>query len=244
MRHANTSRAILSVAALAMCLGAAVAQAAAPLPGTYQSTDLGGSVLTGRYTEGWDAGGGAMNAGTTQNCQSWNGSALGTQWKYTCGTQASDAVLVLDAVDGFGNGNRTWKVTYTGGTFWLAGTGPWANGDAAYPGHFDAYAEYETVQYVGGVAVAAVTNLQTTAHFDAYPVTCVAFSIANGSRVGTTANGDVLPPNWPALLDASCGATRTQGAWWNMTSVTLSLQNGCVTGANRSTWGALKSLYR
>jgi hypothetical protein len=244
------TRKVTSLACLALlvmgvaALQVPIARAAAPAPGLYQSTDLGGVLSTGRYTEGWFAGGGALEAGTTQNCGSWNGAALGTEWKYTCGTQVADGVVTFDAVDGFGNGNRTTRCTYTGGVFWLSGSGPWANGDASYPGHFDSYVEYETVQYMGGVPVAAVTNVQTTAHFDAYPAQCMSFSIANGSRVGTTDLGNVMPPNFPDLLDPGCNPTATLGAWWNMNSLTISITPGCVTPTRASTWGSLKAAYR
>jgi hypothetical protein len=224
---------------------ATAAFAAAPLPGSYQSTDLGGTISTGRYTEGWDTGGGGiLHTGSTTNCGSWNGTALGTEWRYTCGTATGPAMLLIDNVNSSGNGNRTYVVNFAGGTLWLSGSGPWANGDAYYAGHFDTYTEYETVQYVNWVPVAAVTNVQNTAHFDDYPLTCMSFSIANGTRVGTTDLGGVKPANYPDFLDAACGATRTLGAWWNMTSVTISINAGCTVPVQSSTWGALKSLYR
>lgn len=244
MKRRATSFVVLTCLGLAAALMATTCLAGPPLPGNYQSTDLGGTISAGRYTEGWVLGGGALSAGTTQNCESWDGTALGTEWRYTCGTQLTNGVLILDTVNGSGNGNRTTACTYVGGIFWLNGTGPWANGDASYPGHFDSYVEYETVQYVNWVPVSAVTNVQSSAHFDSYPTTCLAFSIANGVRVGTTDLGDVKPPNYPDLLDPACNPTRTLGAWWNMMSVTISITSGCATPARTSTWGSLKALYR
>jgi hypothetical protein len=240
MRHLAT----LLLLAGAVGALAIPAFAAAPLPGSYQSTDLGGTIPTGRYTEGWFAGGGALQAGTTMNCQSWDGSALGAVWRYTCGTATGPATLITDTVNGSGNGNRTYLCNFVGGTLWLSGAGPWANGDASYPGHFDSYAEYETITYVNGTPIAAVTNVMNTAHFDAYPTICMSFSISNGTRVGTTDLGGVKPANYPDLLDSSCAATPTLGAWWNMTAVTISVTSGCTVPVQTSTWGALKSLYR
>lgn len=241
MRHLAT----LLLLVVAVGVLAASAFAAAPLPGSYQSTDLGGPISTGRYTEGWDAGGGgALHTGATMNCSSWNGTALGTEWRYTCGTATGPAALIFSTMDGNGNGNRTYLVNYAGGTLWLSGTGPWANGDAQYAGHFDSYAEYETIQYVNWVPVAAVTNVQNTAHFDDYPLTCMSFSISNGTRVGTTDLGGVKPANYPDFLDLDCDPTRTLGAWWNMTALTISINSGCVVPVQHSTWGSLKSLYR
>lgn len=238
----------MAVMALTLCgtlaMSVPAAHAGAPVPGTYQSSDLGGVIPAGRYSESWVAGGGPLSAGTTQNCGSWDGASLGTVWSYTCGTALGPATVLFDNVDGSGNGNRTYKKEFFGGTFWLSGTGPWANGDVAYPGHFDTYVEYETVQYVGGVAVAAVTNVQTSARFDAYPSQCMSFSIANGARIGTTDLGDVKPAGYPAFLADDCSETRTLGAWWNMNSLTVSITSGCATGARTTTWGALKTTYR
>jgi hypothetical protein len=225
-------------------LAATAAFAGPPLSGDYMSTDLGGPIPVGRYTEGWDVGGGALDASTTQNCGSWDGAALGTVWRYTCGTATAPATLLFNTVNSSGNGSKTYMMPFTGGIFWLSGTGPWANGDPDYPGVFDSYVEYETIQYSNWVPISAVTNVQAAAHFDNYPTLCMGFSIANGSRVGTTDLGNVMPPNYPAMLDPSCAATRTLGAWWDMTSVTITLTPDCTIPVVQSTWGSLKSIYR
>ena len=241
MRRSATSLAVL------VCLGLVVAAASLagpPIPGNYQSSDLGGPISTGRYTEGWLPGGGALLAGTVQNCGSWNGTALGTEWQYTCGTMLTNGTLVYDAVDANGNGNRTTACVFVGGKLWLSGTGPWGNGDPSYPGHFTSYVEWETVQYVNWVPLFAVTNVQSVARFDNYPATCMTFSIANGVRVGTTELGGIKPPNYPDLLDPSCNPTRTLGAWWTMQSLTISITPSCGTPAKATTWGVLKNLYR
>ncbi len=240
MRHLAT----LPLLVGAVLLLATAAFAAAPLPGSYQSTDLGGVIPYGRYTEGWTAGGGALLAGTTMNCESWDGSTLGGVWRYTCGVALAPASLLMSTVDGNGNGNRTYACSFTGGSLWLNGGGPWANGDASYPGHFDSYVEYETITYVNWVPVAAVTNVVTSAHFDAYPTICMSFSISNGTRVGATDLGGTKPAGYPDFLDTACAATPTQGAWWNMTSVTISISSGCVVPTRSSSWGAVKTLYR
>ncbi len=239
MKKIATTLVVLAILGLA-----AAAWAAAPLPGNYQSTDLGGTIPTGRYTEGWDAGGNAFGVGTTQNCGSWDGAARGGVWRYTCGTCVSPAVVISNTVNAQGNGQKTFMQNYVGGIFWLSGTGPWANGDADYPGAFDSYVEYETVQYANFVPFAAVTNVQAMAHFNNYQSTCIGFSIGNGTRVGTTDLGGTFPANYPALIDANCNATRTLGAWWNFTSISLTLTGDCATGIKPATWGAIKSMYR
>jgi hypothetical protein len=227
-----------------MALSATMSLAGPPLPGDYKSTDIGGTIPAGRYTEGWDAGGGALLASTTQNCGSWDGSALGGVWKYTCGTATAPATLVFSTVNAQGNGNRTYMMPFDGGIFWLSGSGPWANGDPDYPGTFDSYVEYETIQYSNWVPISAVTNVQAAAHFNDYPTLCMGFSIGNGSRVGTTDLGNVMPADYPAMLDPTCAPTRTLGAWWNFTSITITLTPDCATPAKPSTWGSLKAIYR
>jgi hypothetical protein len=241
MRYLGTC---VVLAALAV-LVATVALAGPPVPGNYTSTDMGGPINVGRYTEGWLLGGSAISAGTTLTAESWNGATLGTEWRYTCGTMTAAAILIFDNVNAQGFGNRTYMCRFVGGTIWLSGTGPWANGDPDYPGVIDSYVEYETVQYNNWVPVSAITNVQATAHFDAYPNACMAFSISNGSRVGTTDLGNVKPAGYPDLLAAgTCAPTMTHGAWWNMMTLTLSISPSCATPTRAATWGSLKTMYR
>ncbi len=235
-------RSIPLLTLLILAATASVTLAGAPLPGVYSSTDIGGVIPPGRYSEGWNPGGGALLAGTTLNCGSWDGANSGLVWKYICATQLTNAALIMDTVDGNGNGQRVWKCTYSGGTFWLSGTGPWANGDADYPGVFDTYVEFETELYFGGVVVGATTTVQASAHFDNYPTICMSYGIGSGQRVGT---GAVEAPNYPPFLAAgTCLPVAPLGAWWNMNGVTLAITTGCATPTQQTTWGALKTLYR
>lgn len=215
-----------------------------PIAGDYQSTDLGGSVYVGRYTEAWDAAGAAILGGTTLNAESWDaaGTALGTQWRYWCSTMVADGTLLTNNVDGNGNGNRTYMKTFVGGYIWLSGSGPWANGDPDYPGVIDTYTEFETITYDNWVPIAAITNVQALAHFDNYVESCMTFYIGNGSRVADTDLGDTIPANYPDLLDPNCDATRTEGAAWDFFTITLSI-SGCTTPVEETTWGAVKAKY-
>jgi len=224
-------------------LPAAASVAGPPLDGTYESVDLGGLVYTGRYTEAWDAGGSAILGGTTLNAESWDGATLATQWRYWCATEASDGVLLVDNVNPTtGNGNRTYMKTFVGGYIWLSGTGPWANGDPDYYGVIDSYTEFETIQYTNWVPIAAVSNVQATAHFNDYPGQCMTFYIGNGTRMASTEVGDPIPPDYPDLLDTDCNPTRTEGAFWDFTSVTLTIY-GCEVSTEQSSWGEIKSFY-
>lgn len=215
-----------------------------PLNGDYNSTDIGGPLYVGRYTEGWDPTGGALSAGTTLNAESWNGSALGTQWRYWCSTESGPAVLLVNTVNpSTGNGNRTYMKNFDGGYIWLSGTGPWANGDPDYFGVIDNYTEFETITYTNWVPIAAVTNVQAIAYFNDYPQLCMSFYIGNGTRVATTALGQTIPVNYPGLLDPDCDATRVDGAAWDFTAVTLSIVDCAAVGTKEATWGAIKQLY-
>ena len=229
---------------LAVLALAATAFAGPPVPGDYQTTDLGGVVCMGRYTEGWLPGGGALLPGTTLNSQSWNGAALGTEWRYQCATTSAPALMLTNTVNASGFGNRTYMKQFVGGTIWLSGAGPWANGDADYPGIIDSYTEFETIQYENFLPVAAVTNVQATAHFVNYPSACMTFAVSNGTEVGSTALGGTKPADYPDFLDAGCAPAAPEGAWWNMLTMTLSVSSGCATPARPATWGALKALYR
>lgn len=224
----------------ALCTVSALA--GPPLSGSYDSTDLGGPVYVGRYSEGWSPGGGALKSGTTLNAQSWDGSSLGTQWRYWCATEASDAILLVNTVNSSGNGNRTYMKTFSGGYIWLSGSGPWANGDPDYPGVIDSYTEFETITYSNWIPIAAITNVQATAHFDNYPNRCMTFYIGNGSRVSTTDLGQTTPPDYPPFLDPGCNATLVDGACWDFFTITLSITD-CAVSTEEATWGAIKSLY-
>lgn len=234
-------RRFMALSALLVLL-AGSALAGPPMSGSYNSTDIGGLAFVGRYTEGWDAGAGALEPGTTLNAMSWDGMTLGTQWHYWCATEGAAPVLLTNTVNAQGNGNRTYMKTFVGGYIWLSGTGPWAGGDVDYPGVINNYVEFETITYQNWVPIAAVTNVQATASFDSYPDMCMAFYIGNGNRVATTDLAQPIPANYPPLLDPGCDATRGEGAAWDFDSITLTI-DGCAVSIQESTWGAVKALY-
>jgi hypothetical protein len=238
-------RALLILMVLSIASLSGTALAGPPLPGVYSSTDIGGTIPPGRYTEGWPAGTGFHPPGTTLFCQSWDGVSLGTVWSYSCALDDGNHVLIQDNVDVNGNGNRTWKATFIGGHFTLSGTGPWGNGDASYPGTWTFYYEYETFIYSNWVAVAAVTNVQAGGSFDNYPTACMTYTISNGSRVGTTDLAQIKPPDYPGLYEyTTCTPTNPYGAWWNMNALTMTVTADCSVPSKPTTWGALKTLYR
>jgi hypothetical protein len=213
-----------------------------PVDGVYQSTDLGGSVLVGRYSEGWGPGGGALLPGATLNAASWDGAALGTQWRYWCASETGN-LLLLDTVDSNGNGSRTYQKNFAGGYIWLDGAGPWAGGDPSYDGVIDSYYEIETITYQNWQPVAAVTNVQATGHFPAYGQSCLTFSVGNGSLVGSTDMGMTKPAGFPGFLEeGTCDPVMPNGAWWEFFSLTLTI-SGCTNPSDQPSWGAIKAHY-
>jgi hypothetical protein len=233
---------IVVLALLSMLL-AGTSVAGPPLDGTYQSTDLGGSVLLGRYSEAYPAANGSLSPGTTINSQSWDGATLGTQWMYFCAVMVAPPTLMEDNVDANGNGNRTYQKEFVGGYFWLSGTGPWANSAPDYPGMIDTYTEFETIQYEEWDRVAAVTNVQAVGRFDDYLDVCLNFAIGNGSEVGSTDFDDPVPTDYPPFLDPdTCDPTGQYGGWWDFFTITLSI-TGCSTPVYETTWGAVKARY-
>ncbi len=214
-----------------------------PLDGTYKSTDLGGPLDLGRYSESFVAPGGALDIGATLNAASWDESDLGLQWRYWCSTIQAAPLLLIDTVDGNGNGSRTYQKEFQGGYIWLSGTGPWANGDPDYPGVIDTYVEFETIQYLNWQKIHAVTNVQATAHFDNYPSSCLTFSVGNGVEMGSTDDGMTLPSDYPAFMEqGTCALTGVYGAWWDFMTVSLVI-TGCTTPTKTATWGSVKALY-
>jgi len=221
---------------------AAAAVAGPPLDGNYKSTDLGGPLLTGRYCESWAPPNTATDPGTTFNCASWDGGTLGTQWRYYCAVLNQPGMIIVDNVDANGNGSRTYMKTFVGGYFWLAGTGPWANGDPDYPGVLDSYVEFETIQYVAWDRVNAVTNVQCAAHFNGYPDACITLGIGNGVEIGSTDFMMVKPGDYPDFLDGNCDPLGTHGGWWDFISITLSI-TGCTVPVQETSWGSVKAIY-
>lgn len=224
-------------------VAASAAIAGPPLEGVFNSTDIGGDVYTGRYMEGYDTPEGAILPGTTLHAQSWDGMSLGTQWSYQCGVMNSDPVLISDFVGATGTGSRTYMKTFTGGTIWLSGDGPWGNGELEYTGPILSYVEYETVQYVNHERVHAVTNVSATAELIGFSDRCLAFTVGNGVEIGSTDFGDPVPADYPAILDGACDPADLYGAWWDFMTMSLYIDS-CTVSSDEATWGQIKSFYR
>jgi hypothetical protein len=214
-----------------------------PANGNYTSTDIGGAMQPGRYSELWY--GGKLLVNNTLNEQSWDGSTLGSQWHWYCPWIVSAPQLLVNTVDGNGNGTKIWKVTYTGGYCWLDGAGPWAGGDASYMANIDTWIAIVTETYSNFVEVGTTRNHNATATFVGYNQECMSLTISNTEKLGDTTGGP-LPANYPDFWDwfvcADVG-TAGPGEWGDVSGITFSIL-GCTVGTHNSSWGEVKAMYR
>jgi hypothetical protein len=226
---------------LAVLSFAASLSAGPPQDGTYKSTDLGGSVLPGRYSESWTMPGGMLQMGNVINKMSWDGAVLGTQWRMYC-PELSNAMLLLDTVDGNGNGQRTYKVWWTGGYCELDGGGPWGGGDPVYICPYDNYVTITTITYQNWEPVTVVSNAQGDGTFQGYSGSCMVFSISNMAEIGNT-DSMTKPADFPGFLEpGTCTSGRMFGSWGDVTAITITI-TGCSVPSDEPSWGAVKSMY-
>lgn len=230
---------------LFVCIALSVpAWAGPPANGTYTSTDIGGSMLPGRYSESWYPT--KLSVNNTLNEQSWDGSTLGTQWHWYCPWIVAPPTLLLDTVDGGGNGNKIWKVTYTGGYCWLDGAGPWAGGDASYTATINTWTAIITETYAGFVEVGTVRSQNASSTFNGYNEECMALQIHNNEKLGDT-NGGPLPAGFPSFWNwIGCydQGPAGPGEWGDVDSITLTVFGCTALPTQQKTWGQIKSMYR
>ncbi len=228
---------------LGMILLAAPVFAGAPIPGTYLSTDMGGPMLTGRFSESWVGVGGPGQIGNTVNAASWDGALLGTQWNLQCSHIAQAPVLVSDTRDVNGTGEVTYRTVYGGGSFWLSKSGPWsADNTVDYLGTLDSFISVATYQYVFGQLLGIRSNVTTQGHLNDY-FQCWEYTINNAAFFGSTDTGP-KPAGYPDFLDASCATgVLGRGGWGSATQIALRLY-GCIISVEPTTWSSAKSLYR
>jgi hypothetical protein len=218
----------------------APALAGAPVNGIYKSTDLGGLMLPGRYSESWFPGPLAVN--NTLNEQSWDGATLGTQWHWYCPWIVGKA-LQSDNVNVLGNGQKVWIVTYTGGYCWLDGGGPWAGGDASYLANINTWTATVTETYSAFVEVGTVRNHSANATFIGFNQECMDLNVTNVEKLGDT-NGGPLPATFPLFWNwIGCAPTASPGEWGDVDGITFVIL-GCTVGVEESSWGAVKAMYR
>jgi hypothetical protein len=231
--------AIAFVCLLAMPL---LAVADAPWDGIYKSTTLGGPVFESVGTTSWTAPNGWLQVGNTTHMESFDGNVHATQWLISCPTIVVAPVLISDDVDANGDGTRTYEVNYSGGTLWLAGGGPWGNGDLEYQASVDSYIETVVLSYLEWAVTGCDVSFSSVhGHFTDYPEQCYSFAIGNKACAGNTDEGN-KPGLYPDFVDPSCNPTRTMGRWEDVDDITLTI-TGCTVPNQSATWGSIKSLY-
>lgn len=225
----------LSVFVLLLSLASAAWAVCPNAVGTFSY--LNGSLLGGRVSEAW-CNGAPGQTGNTENAMSWDGVALGTQWKVW--DQAVDAAgpqLLSDTVNGSGNGTRLYRTYYEGGQFWLSKDGAWGNGIDDLTGPITSCVVDVTLTFIGGQIVGANSNVNMTGSFDNCSSGClIDYAISNAALVWMPGMG-TMPGGYPSFL---CGATL--GELFNACCPLLHIS--CVVADQDSEWGAVKSLYR
>jgi hypothetical protein len=220
---------------------AAPVLAQAPVNGTYKSNDLvGGTMLEGRYSESWVAG--KLDVGNTMNEESWDGAVLGTEWRFFCPRVISVALL-LNGVNGAGNGQKIWQLTYNGGFFWLDGGGPWGGGDPSYLATVVGWNAIVTEQFANFVEVSQIRSISATASFVDYGTICLALQVQNTEKDDDT-NSSGLPADYPVFIDGSCDPVPTgAGEWGDVSQITFSIDNCPTVPVQQASWGQVKQLY-
>lgn len=228
---------LLSVALL-LVLAAPVLATCPNMNGPF--TTLNGTLLPGRVSEAWCTGAGPGVPGNMENAESWDGTALGTQWRIWGMTiNATGAVMV---------GQRTigsymyidYVTDYDGGQFWLSRNYAWSDGTGDLTGTLTSYHVSTTVTLYNGVPVGQTSNVTLTGLFTDCPESqgCVLeFAIANAMKTWDSNSTQPMPANYPALL---CNATT--GELFYACCIDLSIN--CVVGADNDSWSGIKSMYR
>jgi hypothetical protein len=242
MNPKATSSSVVLLSVLMLSLASAtVSSANPPLVGTYKT--LTSSVLPGRATESMPCDSCFGQVGNLIMAESWNGSALGTNWKISCPQIAATPTLLYDGVAG-GTGQRIYQAAYSGGTLWLSGTGAWGAGDPYYTGSLTSFVVVAAYQYVAGTLVGIVSNINFSGNIDGYD-DCFTLAISNAEFVGATPGTQPSSGPYPAFHGPSdCNAVGTHGSSWDVHDITFSILGHCTTSTRSSSWGGLKSMYR
>lgn len=226
-------------------LAAVPALAGPPQNGIYFSTDMGGQMLPGRFSESWVDPGSHGQVGNTLNAESYDPVfGLASQWRVYCASIAFPPSLIGDTRDANGTGEVTYQTEYTGGRFWMSKNGPWGDGSEDYTGVVGVFRISTTYMYVANQLLGIRSNVTTSGNFDGYD-DCFEYTINNAAFYGDSDLVGPLPAGFPAYMDSSCQTgTRTRGGWGSVTEIALRIHGECTVPTQDSTWGAVKALYQ
>lgn len=229
---------ILLVLALVALPVLALAQ---PVPGTYTSAFRGGNVLNGRSSVARQG----VNSGNPKifHGQSWNGSALGTQWEIKCGVETTVTPPDYSQYNaGTGTGFITYYQTFNGGTFTLY-TDPnvgWGSGT----GNLNVTQATSQVFLMNFVPISSSFTAFTSGTFVGAGTCQLDFAFGNGFGVGETPYAS-KPADYPAFLAADCSLASSSlqyGVWADTNDIIVTIS--CPVPASPASWGHIKSLYR
>ena len=228
----------------ALVLAVVPVLAGPPQTGVYLSTDMGGQMLPGRFSESWVDPGSHGQVDNTIHALSWDISlGLGSQWKLTCASIAFPPSVVADTRDAGGTGEVTYRTEYTGGSFWLSKNGPWGDGMLDYTGVIGIFTVTTTYMFVNNQVLGIRSNVTTIGEFNDFGG-CFEYTINNTAFYGDTDTVGPLPVGFPAFMDDSCQiGSRTRGGWGSVTEIALRILGSCTVPTQDSTWGGIKALY-
>jgi hypothetical protein len=217
-----------------------------PVDGEYQSTDIGGPMYTGVFSESWTGDSPSHGVvGNTIIASSTDGPAVGTQWEVWCASISAPPVELSDTRDVNGDGVVIWSAAYDNGLFWLFGEGPWgAPGVSDFHGVVSAMVIQTTFTWVGGVVTTITSEITLSGEFDAgsWDGKCLDLN-ATGVLDGTT-DLDTKPEDFPAFMESGCAPSpNNQGAWGYFGALTLEILDCGPTPVENTTWGSVKAMY-
>lgn len=210
-----------------------------PLSGLYD-TEWGG-LLHGRLSESW-VGGGQGQVGNTLHVESWDRSALGTEWRITCPAIAEPPQEIGRSLDAEGNGYLWYRTVYEGGQYWFSGLGPWGNGEAEYSGDLEECLLVMTLRVENFAPVDYRSFTHMLGYFDNDEVQCFELTILNPDEPRT----GPLPADYPPFLSRQDGCAPQPGGigeWAELRFVQLQI-HGSSTRTDGVSWGTIKGLYR
>ncbi len=215
---------------------------ATPVTGTYYSAFRGGAVLNGHVSVSRQF----PNSGNPKvfHGQSWNGSALGTQWEIRCGVETTSVPPDSTNFNKItGTGVIVYHQTFQGGTFSLyydAAVG-WGSGSGTL---FTTLATTQ-VTFVNFFPVASSFTAYTSGTFGPPDGNCaLTFAMSNGFGVGETPYLQ-KPATYPTFLAADCSpadANHQFGIWADANDIIANIF--CSIPVQDDTWGRIKALYR
>lgn len=233
-------KSVLTIIIIVSMTTSALAQA--PKAGVYTSTDLGGTVLTGRYSKSWSHPTGYASLGNTLNIQSWDGSTLGSQWSIVC-PAVDYGILISDSIDSDGLHHAVGLNEYTTCTVTLNGTGSWGGGEPSYS--FEMRDYQEIVRIISTDTEILEITYEGSGHgllaTEQYHASIFLYSLFR-YEVDNTDNEHHHPSDFPAIVSQSCEPGPQLGVWGNATGIHFEIYSTVPT--EQTTWGKVKSLYR